>query len=60
MLSMGLEALVAGVASIGVIVSVLLRSEIVHLLRACSKLVWTTVSTHWHCEMSAYFSLKEL
>ena len=46
-LAMRLEAFVAVVA-IGVVIVSVLRSELMHLLRTCSELIWTIVSTHWH------------
>ena len=48
MLAVGLEVLV--VVAIGVVVSVLLWAKLVHLLRACAKLVWATIPSHSHYE----------
>lgn len=45
-LAVGLEVLV--VVAIGVVVSVLLWTELVHLLRACAKLVWAAITSHSH------------
>jgi len=58
MLPMRLEVLVViVVVAIWVIVPVLLRSpKVMHLLRACSELIWTTVSTHWHFLMLVWFN----
>lgn len=56
MLSMWLEALIAVVVSIGVVISVLLGSETMHLLRASSELIRATIPAHWHYPMSAYFN----
>ena len=49
MLAVGLEVLV--VVAIGVVVSVLLWTELVHLLRACAKLVWAAITSHSHYEL---------
>ena len=48
-LAVGLEVLV--VVAIGVVVSVLLWAELVHLLRACAKLVWAAITSHSHYEL---------
>jgi hypothetical protein len=47
MLAVLLEVLVI-VAAILVVIPVLLRPELMHLLRACSELIWPAVSSHGH------------
>jgi hypothetical protein len=47
LLTMLLEILVVVVIAVWVIVS--LRSEMMHLLRACSKLILSVISSHRHC-----------
>jgi hypothetical protein len=47
MLAVLLEVLV--VIAILMIISVLLRTILMHLLGTRSKLVWSTIATHGHC-----------
>jgi hypothetical protein len=48
MLAVRLEILVIVVVAIWVIVSMLLLSELMHLLRTRSELVWAAIPSHGH------------
>lgn len=41
------------VVAVRVVVPMLLWAKLVHLLRARSKLVWTTIASHRHCRQLA-------
>lgn len=47
-----LEVLIVVKVTILVVVSMLLRSELVHLLRASSKLIWAAITPHGHYLLS--------
>lgn len=57
MLAVLLEVLV--IVAILMIVSVLLRSILMHLLGTRSKLVWSTIATHGHCFRLVKLRLRE-
>jgi hypothetical protein len=48
MLPVLLEVFIIIIAILVVISVLLLRPELMHLLGACSKLIWTAVSSHGH------------
>jgi hypothetical protein len=55
MLTMLLKVLVIIVIAILMVISVLLRPELMHLLRTGSKLVWSaTISAHGHCKVVSF------
>ena len=50
LLTIGVLTMLRGIlVKVAILMVVSLRGELIHLLRACSKLIWSVISSHRHC-----------